>query len=85
MTPTETPIEAPADVPVHCARLREALRSAASALRETGPRFALAGSYDGTNQWLRSLATNLSFVRLEYPEMPSSLARFFSCGTVQSW
>jgi predicted nucleotidyltransferase len=41
MTPTETP----ADVPVQCARLREALRSAASALKEHGPRFALAGSY----------------------------------------
>jgi Uncharacterised nucleotidyltransferase len=45
MTPTEAPIEAPADVPVHCVRLREALRSAASALKENGPRFALAGSY----------------------------------------
>jgi hypothetical protein len=32
-------------VPAHCARLREALRSAASALKENGPRFALAGSY----------------------------------------
>jgi hypothetical protein len=41
MTPTETP----ADVPVQCGRLREALRSAASALKEHGPRFALAGSY----------------------------------------
>jgi nucleotidyltransferase DUF2204 len=41
MTPTETP----ADVPVQCVRLREALRSAASALKEHGPRFALAGSY----------------------------------------
>jgi Uncharacterised nucleotidyltransferase len=45
MTPTEAPIEAPADVPVHCERLREALRRAASALKENGPRFALAGSY----------------------------------------
>jgi hypothetical protein len=45
MTPTEAPIEAAADVPVHCVRLREALRSAASALKENGPRFALAGSY----------------------------------------
>ena len=41
MTPTETP----ADVPVQCVELREALRSAASALKEHGPRFALAGSY----------------------------------------
>ncbi len=41
MAPTQTP----ADVPVACARLREALRSAASALKENGPRFALAGSY----------------------------------------
>ena len=36
-------------------------------------------------QWLRSLATSLSFVRPEYPEIPSSLARFFNSGTVQSW
>jgi hypothetical protein len=41
MTPTETPT----DVPVSCAHLREALRGAASALKENGPRFALAGSY----------------------------------------
>ncbi len=41
MTPTETP----ADLPVSCAHLREALRSAASALKESGPRFALAGTY----------------------------------------
>jgi hypothetical protein len=41
MTQTETT----ADVPVQCARLREALRGAASALKEHGPRFALAGSY----------------------------------------
>jgi hypothetical protein len=33
---------------------------------------------------LRSPATNLSLVRLEYPDMPSSLARFLNCGTVQS-
>jgi hypothetical protein len=44
-TPLKTPIGIPADVPVHCARLREALRGAASALKENGPRFALAGSY----------------------------------------
>ncbi len=44
-TPLETPLETPADVPVHCARLREALRTAASALKENGPSFALAGSY----------------------------------------
>jgi hypothetical protein len=31
--------------PVYCARLREALRSAASAAQKNGPRFALAGSY----------------------------------------
>lgn len=41
MTPTETPT----DVSVSCAHLREALRSAASALKENGPRFALAGTY----------------------------------------
>ncbi|SPM28341.1 hypothetical protein MTAB308_1827 [Mycobacterium terramassiliense] len=35
----------PTDVAVSCAHLREALRSAASALKENGPRFALAGSY----------------------------------------
>lgn len=41
MTPTETPTNATA-----CsAQLREALRGAASALKENGPRFALAGSY----------------------------------------
>jgi hypothetical protein len=38
-------METPADVPVNCTRLREALRCAASALKENGPRFALAGSY----------------------------------------
>jgi hypothetical protein len=42
---TMAPVERPADVPVNSARLREALRSAASALKESGPRFALAGSY----------------------------------------
>ncbi|OBH00420.1 MULTISPECIES: nucleotidyltransferase [unclassified Mycobacterium] len=41
MTPTETPTE----TPVARAHLREALRSAASALKENGPSFALAGSY----------------------------------------
>lgn len=45
MTPTETPTEAPTDLSVSCAHLREALRSAASALKENGPRFALAGTY----------------------------------------
>jgi len=35
-------------------------------------------------QWWRSLAINLSFVRPEYPDIPSSLARCLSCGTVQS-
>ncbi|ORA83730.1 nucleotidyltransferase [Mycobacterium malmoense] len=35
----------PPDVPVCRARLRDALRGAASALKENGPRFALAGSY----------------------------------------
>lgn len=39
------PIETDAHVPAGCARLREALRGAASALKENGPRFALAGSY----------------------------------------
>jgi Uncharacterised nucleotidyltransferase len=38
-------METPADVPVTCEQLRHALRSAASALKENGPRFALAGSY----------------------------------------
>jgi hypothetical protein len=41
MTPTETPDNAVAS----CTQLREALRGAASALKENGPRFALAGSY----------------------------------------
>jgi len=40
-----TPAETPTDVPVSSAHLREALRGAASALKENGPRFALAGSY----------------------------------------
>lgn len=39
------PIETDANVSVERARLREALRGAASALKENGPRFALAGSY----------------------------------------
>lgn len=42
MTPTRTPAQTP---PVSCAQLRDALRGAASALKENGPRFALAGSY----------------------------------------
>jgi hypothetical protein len=40
-----TPIDTPAGVSVSCSQLREALRCAASALKENGPRFALAGSY----------------------------------------
>jgi hypothetical protein len=39
------PFETAANVPADCTRLREALRGAASALKENGPRFALAGSY----------------------------------------
>jgi hypothetical protein len=39
------PVGTDANVPADCARLREALRGAASALKESGPRFALAGSY----------------------------------------
>lgn len=35
-------------------------------------------------QWLRNFATSLSLVSPEYPDMPSSLARFFNSGTVQS-
>ena len=35
----------PTAVPTSCTQLREALRCAASALLENGPRFALAGSY----------------------------------------
>jgi len=42
---TMNPVETNADVAADCARLREALRGAASALKENGPRFALAGSY----------------------------------------
>lgn len=42
---TMTPIETPSDLPGSCAQLREALRHAASALKENGPRFALAGTY----------------------------------------
>lgn len=41
MTPTLTPPDAPA----RYASLRAALRGAASALKENGPRFALGGSY----------------------------------------
>ncbi|OBJ05547.1 hypothetical protein A5660_16040 [Mycobacterium alsense] len=43
MAPIETPAAAP--VPSACSQLREALRKAASALKEHGPRFALAGTY----------------------------------------
>lgn len=39
------PIETHADAPPPSTRLRHALRGAASALKENGPRFALAGSY----------------------------------------
>jgi hypothetical protein len=39
------PIETPASVPAGGEQLREALRGAASALKEKGPPFALAGSY----------------------------------------
>jgi Nucleotidyl transferase of unknown function (DUF2204) len=39
------PIETTPPVPAGCAQLREALRGAAWALKENGPRFALAGSY----------------------------------------
>jgi Uncharacterised nucleotidyltransferase len=42
---TMNPNETDANVPAASARLREALRVAASALKERGPRFALAGSY----------------------------------------
>ncbi|UXA08392.1 nucleotidyltransferase family protein [Mycobacterium sp. SMC-2] len=41
MAPAETHVDAPASSP----QLREALRGAASALKQNGPRFALAGSY----------------------------------------
>src|SRR3979490_343633 len=41
MTPSETPTNSLADR----AQVRDALRSAASALKANGPRFALAGSY----------------------------------------
>lgn len=40
-----TSVESPADAPALRAPLRAALRDAASALKEHGPRFALAGSY----------------------------------------
>jgi hypothetical protein len=39
------PIETPTYSPACAAQLREALRSASAALKENGPRFALAGSY----------------------------------------
>lgn len=39
------PLDAHADATSCASRLREALRGAASALKEHGPRFALAGSY----------------------------------------
>lgn len=39
------PIETHVDAPASNTQLREALRRAASALKENGPRFALAGSY----------------------------------------
>jgi hypothetical protein len=39
------PIKTHADVPGPSPQLREALRGATSALKENGPRFALAGSY----------------------------------------
>ncbi|OBG68772.1 nucleotidyltransferase [Mycobacterium sp. E3305] len=39
------PIETHVDAPASSMQLREALRGAASALKENGPRFALAGSY----------------------------------------
>lgn len=42
---TMTPIKTHVDAPPSSAQLREALRGAASALKENGPRFALAGSY----------------------------------------
>jgi hypothetical protein len=42
---TMNPIDTAANVPTDCTQLREALRVAASALKESGPRFALAGSY----------------------------------------
>ncbi|OBF81312.1 hypothetical protein A5791_06685 [Mycobacterium sp. 852002-51163_SCH5372311] len=38
-------VETRTDSPAYCAPLREALRGAASALKEHGPHFALAGSY----------------------------------------
>ena len=45
MTADETAHETHVDPPASSTPLREALRSAASALKENGPRFALAGSY----------------------------------------
>jgi hypothetical protein len=40
-----THVETPTDLPSCCPPLREALREAASALKQNGPSFALAGSY----------------------------------------
>jgi Nucleotidyl transferase of unknown function (DUF2204) len=45
MTPAETPTDTPDNASASCTQLRAALRGAASALKENGPRFALAGSY----------------------------------------
>ena len=42
---TMPPAEMPTDPPACSTQLREALRGAASALKENGPRFALAGRY----------------------------------------
>ncbi len=42
---TMTSVKNPADAPAFSDPLRAALRDAASALKEHGPRFALAGSY----------------------------------------
>jgi hypothetical protein len=42
---TMTPAETPTNTSASCTQLREALRGAASALKENGPRFALAGGY----------------------------------------
>ena len=64
-------------------------RCAAWCLRSTAqPDNARAGpvpgQYADIRLWLHSLAISLSFVRPEYPDKPSSLARFFGCGIVQS-
>lgn len=45
MTSTKASTEAAANAPAQGGPLREALREAASALKENGPRFALAGGY----------------------------------------